>query len=65
MMKKPFEGFGQACAYAEIESKKQKNELWVVKSFGGGLHYEVITTMEDKTETDKVLAHYKEGLIHK
>lgn len=64
-MKVRFEGFGQASAFAEKDSKGPDKERWVLKSIDGGLHYSVIQKLEHKFNTDKILAHYKDGQIVK
>ncbi len=53
------EGYGSACLHAENESKKAKNELWVVKANVGGINYYIT----DKAEIgDKIMAHYESGI---
>lgn len=53
------EGYGSACLQAENESKKAKNELWVVKANVGGIIYVVTDKAE---ESDKIMAHYDKGV---
>jgi hypothetical protein len=53
------EGYGAACLQAENESKKAKNELWVVKANVGGIGYYITDTIEIH---DKVMAHYDKGI---
>jgi hypothetical protein len=58
-----FEGHLPARQEAEIKSKKESSELWVVKTFYEGLRYYVVD--DPKSVEGKVLDHYKNGVIQK
>lgn len=58
-----FEGYGPAAQHAEIESKKQQKEMWVIKTNEGGLKYMVITDLSEAGENEKVMAHYEKGIV--
>lgn len=56
-----FDGSRQANSYAEAESRKQKCDLYVIKSLAGALHYEVVNTIDNLAKNKKVIGHYKAG----
>lgn len=56
------EGLQQATNEAEMNSKRAKSELYVIKSLSGGLHYKVVDKIDSLKPGEKVMAHYKDGL---
>lgn len=61
-MNQIFEHFGLAAQLAEETSRKNQSDVYVTKSFVGGLRYIATTTPK---ETDKLLSHYQRGHVVK
>jgi hypothetical protein len=59
-MKPVFESAGAAIQYAEVESRKQNKELFVIKQIIGGIRYCIVDKV---AQGDKVLIGYKNGLV--
>lgn len=62
-MKIHFEGHGAARTFAETESRKNKSELFVVKSHSGGIHYYVTPIASNLAAGEKILEKYRNGII--
>lgn len=56
-----YEGLRHANEAAEMNSKKAKGELFVIKSLDGGLHYKVVEKTDSLKPQEKIVGHYKEG----
>jgi hypothetical protein len=55
-----YEGHQPARSDAEMKSKKEKKEVFVVKVNSGGLRY-VVTEKPEEVEEGKIVDHYKDG----
>lgn len=62
-MRTQFEGIAPANENASRESRKNYSTLWVVKSMGGGISYDVVDKKSEIRETDKVMAAYRNGMV--
>ena len=62
-MKTRHEGLTQAMQDAEMTSRKNQDERYVVKSMAGGLHYYVTAFRESLLSTDKVMQTYYNGVV--
>lgn len=64
-MNQLFDGHKTARQAAELQSKKEQSEVWVLKANIGGLKYVVTKDITNLPQGAKVLEYFKNGNLQK